>query len=329
LCTATYAYASEDPTATTRILPPKGSGAPPENSITAGGETFATATVIPALPYNDAGNTCNAVNNVTPSCALSNAPDVFYSYTPAANTCVNISLCGSTYDTMIGVYNAAFVEIGCNDDFCGLQSSISNVALAGGQTYYIMIDGYNLSCGDYTLSVTVCPPPPMCDPCTPLGIAEGEPTCADGYIDVTNGGCNSVPPVTTNLICQPSMQVCGTYGTFNANGTRDTDWYQFTVNAPTVINVSANGMGNTGTALAILDTACPPTVLCGSFTASGVQCSNSVCSAAVGAGTYRVFVASFFDNTPCGSPYVLNISGLTCPPTDVQASSWMLKTLYR
>jgi hypothetical protein len=295
-----------------------------------GGDTFGTAVVIPALPYADGGNTCGSANNVNPSCALSAAPDVFYRYTPAVNTCVNVSTCGSTYDTMIGIFNAAFVEIGCNDDFCGLQSTISNVPLAGGQTYYIMIDGYNTSCGDYTLSVTECPPPPVCDPCTPLGIAEGEPVCSTGYVDTYNAGCNSTPPTTLNLLCQPTMQICGTYGTFNANGSRDTDWYQFTVNAPTVINANVTGQGLTGTALAILDTACPPTVICGSFTASGQQCSQSVCSGAVGPGTYRIFVASFFDNTPCGSTYVLNLSGLTCPPTDVQASSWgMLKTLYR
>lgn len=331
-CMASYAFAIDDPFATTHTPQSKGYGDPPQPATLVGGDTFATATVIPALPYADGGNTCAFANDYAPTCALTAAPDVVYRFSPTVNACINVSTCGSAYDTMIQIYqNNVATPIACNDDFCGLQSTLSGVALAAGNTYYIVIDGYNTACGDYTMNVTACPPPPVCDPCPPLAVLEGEPVCANGYIDNYNGGCNSVPPVTTNLLCEPTVTVCGTYGTFINAGisNRDTDWYQVTVNAATVISASVKGQGLTGTALAILDTSCAPAVLCGQFTALG-NCVQVNCNAAVGPGTYRIFVASFFDNTPCGSPYVLTLSGLACPPTELQTSSWgALKSLYR
>ena len=328
-CTASFAFALPDEFSSTRVVQEKGFGEVPQPAIMVGGDTFATATVIPALPYADGGSTCAFANDYTPPCALSTTPDVVYRFTPATDMCVNISLCGSSFDTVIMLYNGAVLAI-CQDDSpaCGLQSDLRNVALVGGGTYYIVIDGYNTACGTYQLSVAQCPPPPVCDPCPPGAVAEGEPGCSDGYIDTYNGGCNSVPPVYTSLPCSPSQSVCGTYGTFNANGTRDTDWYRITVTAPTVLTVSVNGGGLTGSALAIIDNLCPPTILCGQFTPSAA-CATSTCVAAVGPGTYAIFTASFFDNTPCRTPYVLTVSGPNCP-TPIQSASWgMLKTLYR
>lgn len=313
-------------------LPPKGFGETGgEPGVNVGGDTYASATVIPALPYTDGGSTCGFANDITPPCFVTPAaPDVVYKFTPTVDMCVNISLCGSGYDTGLLVRNGTTnTDVGCNDDACGLSSELEGVNLVAGNEYFIVVDGYNTACGPYTLNVSECPPPPVCDPCPPGAYLEGEPVCADGYIDTVNGGCNSSPVVVTSLLCDPNATICGTYGTFNANGSRDTDWYEFTVNAPTVINVSVNGGGLTGSAVAIIDNLCAPNVLCGAFTPTAL-CATNTCVAAVGPGTYRVFVASFFDGTPCGTPYVLNIRGMTCPPTAVPTSSWgKLKTLYR
>jgi hypothetical protein len=84
--------------------------------INVGGDTFATATVIPAVPYSDGGNTCGFVDDYFPSCAfagLSIAADVVYSYTPTADECVNITLCGSSYDTILHVRDAGG-EVACS-----------------------------------------------------------------------------------------------------------------------------------------------------------------------------------------------------------------------
>lgn len=331
-CTASYVYAVAPELDNVQILQTKGYGDPPQPATLVGGDTFATATVIPALPYADGGTTCGYANDYGQPCALSAAPDVVYSFAPAANMCVNVVLCGSSYDTMIGIFaNNPATQIGCNDDFCGLQSTIENVALTAGNTYYFVVDGYNVACGDYTISITECPPPPVCDPCPAVSVPEGEPVCFTDYVDSYNGGCNSTPNVFSRLLCEPTVSVCGTYGTymFTGLGYRDTDWYEFTVNAPSNITATVNGAGLTGSAVAILNNVCPPVVLCGNFTPSA-QCATVVCNAVVPAGTYRIFVGSFFDATPCGTPYVLTLSGLACPPTSTEASTWgQLKSLYR
>ena len=330
-CLITPAVAGDVDLGTKRPLNPKGYGESAQPSIQVGGDTFATATVISGLPYSDGGSTCGFNNDLSPICVPSTAPDVFYAFRPTKDMCVDISLCGASYDTEIVVYaNTPATVVACQDDSneCGLQSHLANVPLTAGVTYYIQVDGYNTACGDYVLDVTECLPPPVCEPCPPGAVAEGEPACGPGYVDVFNGGCNSVPPVASVLHCEPNITVCGTYGTFDGTS-RDTDWYEITVNAATTITATVTGQGLTGTALAIIDANCPPAVLCGDFTPAGA-CAPVTCSAAVGPGTYRIFVASYFDGTPCGSTYTLNLEGVTCPPVPANTTSWgKVKNIYR
>jgi hypothetical protein len=302
-------------------------------SPNAGGETFATATPIPGLPYADGGVTCGAVDDYYPVCAFggnSVAPDLVYSYTPAANTCINIDLCASGYDTIVHVYDSALNLIGCNDDFCGLRSAIEGLALTGGTTYYIVIDGYADDCGAYDMIVSECPPP--CDSsCPPGSIAEGEPTCSDEYVDATNGGCNSVPAVFTRLPCDDTgVTVCGTYGTylFAGGNRRDTDWYEISITSPTVLEVCVCGAAPTQ--VAVLNSSCSPvTLVCGSV--FGGPNETVCCQVPLNPGIYWIFVGTDgFSGIACGTPYTMNISGYNCPPVGVEAADWTnIKSLYR
>ena len=321
------------------IAPKKGDGAkpsavtPPRTQV--GGDNAGSALNIPSLPYSDSGNTCGFADDAFPTCAFagnSTAADVFYKFTPNHDTCVNISLCGSGYDTILQVYDAALNLIDCNDDFCGLQSTVENVPLVGGQTYYIVVDGYSTDCGDYVMDITECPPP-CSSQCPPGAIAEGEPSCGPEYNDVTNGGCNSSPNVFTHLDCNElGVKVCGTYGTYSFQGgdRRDTDWYEFTIDE--VKNISYCVCGSQATQIAILDASqgCGNiTLVCGSeFGDPGQQVC---CNATLPPGTYWLFVATDgFFGIPCGSPYVLSLEGLTCPSVGAQPTSWShIKNVYR
>src|SRR5262245_59732198 len=193
-CLASLSYASMPELSNSQTLQPKGWSGPPNGPIiTGGGEDFASATVIGGIPYVDGGTTCGFVNNYNPSCLFSTAPDVVYRFTPATNVCVDVSLCGSAFDTGLWIYDGTTAtDVACQDDSpaCGLQSNITGVALIAGHNYFILVDGYNTACGQYTLHVTACPPPPVCDPCPAAAVLEGEPACSDGYIDNFNGGCN-------------------------------------------------------------------------------------------------------------------------------------------
>ncbi len=301
----------------------------------AGGENFGSATVIPSLPYLDTGNTCGNVDDVFPPCAfagLSTAPDVVYAYTPTTDQCVTLDMCNSFYDTILHVYDQGFNLVDCNDDFCGLQSTIENLVLVGGVTYYFVVDGWNLSCGDYELAITECPPP-CSSACPPGAISEGEPPCSTDYVDATNGGCNSTPPVFSNIECNElGVEICGTYGTYGFQGQsfRDTDWYEFTCETTKTVNFCV--CGSQATQIAILDAGqgCGNiTLVCGSVFGDPGQ--QVCCTAVLPPGTYWLFVGTDgFDGIPCGSPYVLTLDGLSCPPVAATPASWThMKSIYR
>lgn len=305
-----------------------------EPRVNVGGDNIGNATVVPGLPYADGGNTCGFVDDYFPSCAfagLSIAADVVYSYTPTADECVNISLCGSAYDTILQVRTAAG-EYACAEDVCGLQSEIEGLALTGGVTYYIVVDGYNTACGTYSLTIDRCPPPCNTD-CPPGAIAENEPACFDEYVDATNGGCNSIPPVFTDLPCNDEgVTVCGTYGNYLFQGAqfRDTDWYSINITSPTVLDVCVCGQGPTQ--LAILDaaTGCDLiTLVCGSVFGSPGEAA--CCQVPLNPGQYWIFVGTQgFAGTPCGTPYTMTISGYNCPPVGVEPADWSnVKKMFR
>jgi len=66
------------------------------------------------------------------------------------------SLCGSTFDTKISIYQGDCVEGACvasNDDSCSLQSEVSWDP-APGATYYIQVFGFGTNVGEYTLALT-------------------------------------------------------------------------------------------------------------------------------------------------------------------------------
>jgi hypothetical protein len=125
-----------------------------------GGEDVGSALVIGSLPYADAGTTSGYNNDYEGTCGSTGAPDVVYSFAPAADMLVHISLCGSSYDTKLYVFeNTANNTIACNDDACGLQSELFDISFTSGNTYYIIVDGYGSSSGAYTFNMNEIIPP--------------------------------------------------------------------------------------------------------------------------------------------------------------------------
>ena len=175
--------------------------------------------MIGALPFSDTGNTCGLVDDYFALfCGGIGSPDSVYEYTPVSNITVDISLCGSSYDTLLHVYenDCSWIEMVCNDDYCVLGSQLDGVSLTSGNTYYIVVDGASGGCGDYTIYVTsediVCSVN-----CPPDAYVEGE-ACGGN----TNGGCNMGTPAFEPIACGDT--VCGTV--WANGGIRDTDWYE-------------------------------------------------------------------------------------------------------
>ncbi|QDV05667.1 Lectin C-type domain protein [Planctomycetes bacterium Poly30] len=101
-------------------------------------------------------DTTTATVSATPwPCAGSGGPDIWYSYLATSNSTITVSTCGSTFDTALEVFDgtcAVLNSIACNDDSCGLQSSIQFGA-ASGSTYLIRVGGYNGANGFGTISL--------------------------------------------------------------------------------------------------------------------------------------------------------------------------------
>ncbi len=281
-----------------------------------GGDTIEDATVIPALPFEDSGATCGFAHDYSDCVFNAGAPDVVYSYTPSADGGMNVSLCGSGYDTALWIYASTVGNtVGCNDDFCQLQSEIDGINITAGVTYYIVISGYSNACGSYALNVT---PEQPCDVVCPAGSQiEGEPACYDGYMDNYNGGCNSSGWFAVAGDSSGVADICGLSDTYLYNGAswRDTDWF----------DCVGNGQVATMTVVAefpvqiyFLYPDCPPNF---SDYVTAPPCVEVSDQRVVPAGQhFWAWVGpSVFTGVPCTSEYWLHLSGLAAPPQPVGA----------
>lgn len=147
------------------------------------------------------GNTACADSEGSAGCASSGA-DVWYSYTPICNHSLQVSTCGSAYDTVLSVYTgdcSNLLEVACNDDGdgegadpsrgksggggCGLASSIT-LDVTAGNTYLIRVAGYLGATGQYSLSLTSLTPISnvTCNAAVPVGsgVTELRGTCVTG-----------------------------------------------------------------------------------------------------------------------------------------------------
>lgn len=130
----------------TSCVPPP----PPANDLCAGainincGQTITGST---AAATADAVGTCTT--------ALGTAPGVWYTFAGDGSQ-TTLSLCGSSYDTKIGVFSGTCAGLVCvagNDDFCGLQSQVTVTANVG-TTYYVLVTGFGANSGNFTLART-------------------------------------------------------------------------------------------------------------------------------------------------------------------------------
>ena len=123
-----------------------------------------------------------------------------YQWTPTSSGTTTIGTCGlsTQYDTVVYLRSGTCTgsQVSCNDDACAITGSTSHgsrvtSSVTAGQTYYIVVDGYNGASGSFALTVQ---PPSNCG----NGIREGAEQCdgADATQCVT-GQC------TAQCTCQP------------------------------------------------------------------------------------------------------------------------------
>ncbi len=304
-----------------------------------GGETIATAWVIPALPFDDTGDTSDNIDDYDEVCTYtgSTSPDVVYVFTPEDDICVDIDLCNSGYDTKVYVYENMYTPgapYACNDDFSGcalaFRSKLEGLYLAAGNNYYIVVDGYGGESGVYELHIYDAGCPEPCQPLCPAGaFIEGEPTCGTDYDDVYNGGCNSTPPVFESIPAAPVLTICGETGVyaFGTSTYRETDWYEVVL----VEDAQVTLRMCSGYPMVFGFIAPDDCALITSFTYYAISDAYFVkeFSSFLTAGTWWIAaMPADWGACPCGTEYVLEVEGSAYSP--VEDASWTtIKALYR
>jgi hypothetical protein len=251
-------------------------------------------------------NTCGAGND----CDLLPSEEHEYGVDIPNDGTWTFSLCGSSFDTYLFVGTSICgLEVGYNDDYCGLQSQLTAYVTAG--LYYVTVEAFgSTECGEYVLNVWEEIP---CEvECPEDGTIEGEPECHDNYADTYNAGCSSWPTTFQPINCGET--ICGTSGTFYYNGLgyRDTDWFEIELDAAT--NITWAVCAEFEVLIIVLDGGSGD---CSDYAILGYDIGAPYVGASlsfdVDPGLYWLWVAptTFGGGVPCGSEYVGTL--IVCP----------------
>jgi hypothetical protein len=133
-------------------------------------------------------------------------PDAIYTFTLPAAYEVSADLCtGTTWDTVLGIFNSAHALVAVNDDGCSLQSQIAPCCLDPG-VYFLVVDGYGSASGAYTLNVHFgATPCEIGDPCADPVIL----TCGSTATGNTADGMNYVGNPAPDLFYQVNITQSG------------------------------------------------------------------------------------------------------------------------
>ncbi len=255
------------------------------------------------LPFS----TLLATNDGPLTCV--NGANIWYDYTATYTGNAIISLCGSEYDTQLGIWDGTTypptVELECADDEGCLEilNEAVVVPVVQGNVYKIEIGGCKGESGEGYLSIYE---DIICDiPCPPGSIPENE-TCRDDI----NGGCNMDVPAFTNMYdCDV---ICGNL--WSEYGIRDSDWFKVELTNPANIRFSVTTENHT--VFGFVAQIEPGVAGCNNLTTflsnweELLPCTDGfVESALLPAGTYYLMVASQdFSNFSClGFDYIATL----------------------
>lgn len=250
--------------------------AAPPNDLCSGAITINCGQTINA-------STVGASTDAVPTCntTLNTAPGVWYTFV-GDGSLVTLSLCGSAYDTKIGVFTGTCGSFTCvvgNDDFCGLQSQVTFPSV-NGTTYYVLVTGFSSATGNFTLTRTCVA---QCSGVPSPGIITGPSAtvCSGASVTLNLSGQTTQPGITYQWRSAatpggPYTAIAGATGSSYTFTTSTTAYFICTVtcsisglSANTVefaVNVSRPAHSNVATNIT---TNCAPGAFTVSATASG------------------------------------------------------------
>ncbi|MFO1011352.1 MAG: hypothetical protein U1F29_14900 [Planctomycetota bacterium] len=233
-----------------------------------------------------------------PSCHSTNL-DVWFYYTATSTGRATVALCGSTTaDTVLAAWDAnngtacpTGTNIACNDDSCGLQSSVTFCVIAG-QNYFLQVGAYGATT-TYTGSIAVTETPITevgNDACsTPLALPAGDTVQAFDNTAMTTGCQGQFEPLCLNI---------------SSTSMYKDSWYTWTPTKSGTVTVSTCGLltvppgTTTDSRIAVYEgTGCP--------TAAALACNDdagaTLCSAQTLASTITF-------SAVCGHTYTIQVA---------------------
>ena len=175
---------------------------------------------IPAAGGTFTGTTTGA-STLAGSCAnTGSAPERVFVWTPATSGLATIQTCNgneTSYDSVVYVRAADCAtgpELACNDDATGCFTSEPNdhhasrltLSVIAGQSYFIVVDGYAASAGDFSLSVTApAPGGPTPTPTPITGACENPPVIppAGGTVTGVTSGSSTLAGTCASTVNAP------------------------------------------------------------------------------------------------------------------------------
>lgn len=116
------------------------------------GDDISDPRIVSSLPFSESHDNSICYSNQNTVYA---SPDVYYLVLIDPSTvALNVSLCGSSFDTFLSVFDTDGNVLGVNDDHpdCGVQSKVT-VNTAGQDSVYVIVDGWSFNSGPYEITI--------------------------------------------------------------------------------------------------------------------------------------------------------------------------------
>jgi len=187
--------------------------------------------------------TFNAPGDLPAGSCFAASSDRWFTYTAAATGNATFSFCGAdrgcaSYDSVLAAYSGCGgTQIVCNDDSCGLSSSIV-VPVRVGSSYKIRLAGFSNQTGTGVLGWTA--------PLAP-----------------SNNNCASATPVSTGTFSFTTIGATNDFaGTCGFSATSPDVWFSYTASCTGIATVSTCGLAPFDTVLAAMNACGGPEIVC-------------------------------------------------------------------
>ncbi len=173
----------------------------PDICESAGADDCANATAVAegSYPFDNSGA---MTDGMPEDCGLAGPlNDIWFSYTASYDGPVTASVCGSDFDTVVAVYPNSPCPppppaLVCDDDYCGLQSSVSFHAVMG-ESFLVRVGSFGETTGQGTLVIDIDREFATCGSGGDCFSPHVEAGCDDAYCCATV--CEGLPECCTTM----------------------------------------------------------------------------------------------------------------------------------